>query len=81
MRKYYDKVTEFYYWNKMHHRRVDHIYKRYLFKIKDEYAHRMIRKGYADSENRSFGKYFDIERAFHGYPGPLTQKLNNYFKK
>jgi len=32
----------------------------------------MIKKGYENAENKSFGKYFDVERSFHGYPGPLT---------
>ena len=40
----------------------------------------MIRAGYGkDPDNKSFGKYFDIERAFHGYPGPLTNSLNHMF--
>lgn len=41
----------------------------------------MIKAGYSeDPWNKSFGKYFDIERGFHGYPGPLTKKLNKQFK-
>ena len=48
-----------------------------MWKIKPEFEDRMIRAGYGDDPwNKSFGKYFDIERGFHGYPGPLTKKVN-----
>jgi hypothetical protein len=41
----------------------------------------MIRAGYnKDVWTKSFGKYFDVERAFHGFPGPLTTNLNHLFK-
>lgn len=40
----------------------------------------MIKAGYGiDINKKSFGKYIDIERAFHGYPGPLTKKYNKKF--
>ena len=45
---------------------------RNLYKLKSEYEFRMIKKGYKDCETKSFGKYIDIERSFHGYTGPLT---------
>lgn len=54
--------------------------KRYLYKLKPEYEFRMIKKGYKNSKNKSFGKYVDVERSFFGIPGPLTTKLNNYYK-
>ena len=40
----------------------------------------MIRKGYNNPENKSFGKYIDVEKSFFGYPGPLTTKINNNYK-
>ena len=46
--------------------------KRYLYKLKKEYEHRMIRKGYSDT-SKSLGKYMDVERSFHRYPSPLTE--------
>lgn len=40
----------------------------------------MITAGYSqDIWEKSLGKYFDIERAFQGYPGPLTKNLNHHF--
>ena len=37
----------------------------------------MIRAGYGrDIQNKSLGKLMDVERAFHGLPGPLSVKLN-----
>lgn len=76
--KYYDKVTDFFFWNRIPAKeQVDYIFKRDLWKIKPEFEDRMIRAGYGqDPWNKSYGKYFDIERGFHGYPGPLTKKLN-----
>jgi hypothetical protein len=56
------------------------VLKRNLYKLKPEYEHRMIKKGYKDSKDKSFGKYIDVERSFFGTPGPLTSKLNNYYK-
>jgi len=80
--KYYEKVDNFFYWNKSPKKeQVDYVYQRHLWKLKPEHEHRMIRAGYGkDIDNKSMGKYFDIERAFHGYPGPLTSKLNHMFK-
>jgi len=80
--KYYERVDEFFYWNRSPKKeQVDYVYTRHLWKLKPEHEHRMIRAGYAgDIDNKSMGKYFDIERAFHGYPGPLTSKLNHMFK-
>lgn len=81
--KYYDKVDDFYLWNRLHAKeQVDYIFKKDAWKLKKEHEHRMIRKGYGgrDIMNKSLGKYFDIERAFHGYPGPLTTHLNHKFK-
>lgn len=60
---------------------VDHVYKRDVFKLKPEYEHRMIRKGYEDVGERSLGKYFDIDRAFQGFPSPLTNKLKQPFNR
>ena len=51
-----------------------------IFKLKPEHEHRMIRKGYRNSASKSMGKYFDIERAFQQYPGPVSKKLNHNFK-
>lgn len=79
--RYYDKVDDFFYWNRLFAKeQVDYIYKKDLWKLKPEHEHRMIRAGYGkDVDNKSLGKYFDIERAFHGYPGPLTKKFNHLF--
>ena len=75
-------MHDFYLWNRLHVKeQVDFIFKKDVWKLKDEYAGRMIRKGYRNSDTKSLGKYFDIERAFHGYPGPLTTKLNHLFTK
>ena len=70
--------TDFFFWNRIPAKeQVDYIFKRDLWKIKPEFEDRMIRAGYGkDPWNKSYGKYFDIERGFHGYPGPLTKKLN-----
>ena len=81
--RYYDKLQDFYYFNRMMHKNegVDRIYKKDLWKLKPEYEHRMIRKGYGgDIANKSLGKYFDIERAFQGYPGPWTKNVRHIFK-
>lgn len=51
---------------------TDHVNHKNMYKLKKEFEHRMIRKGYKNAKNKSMGKYFDIERSFHGYPGPLT---------
>ena len=41
----------------------------------------MITAGYGkDPKKKSIGKYMDIERAFQGYPGPLTKVLSPKFK-
>ena len=49
--------------------------------MKPQYEYRMITAGYGkDPKNKSLGKYFDIERAYHGYPGPLTKRYNHNFK-
>jgi len=79
--RYYEKVDDFFYWNRLFAKeQVDYIYKKDLWKLKPEYEDRMIRAGYGkDMDNKSLGKYFDIERAFHGYPGPLTKKFNHLF--
>jgi hypothetical protein len=58
------------------------VFKRHLWKLKPEFEDRMIRAGYGlDPDHKSFGKYFDIERAFQGFPGPLTRKYNPRFPK
>jgi len=63
--KYYEKVEDFYYWNRVPHKeQVDYVFKKQLYKLKTEWEHRMITAGYKNSENKSFGKYFDVERAF-----------------
>jgi hypothetical protein len=63
--KYYEKVDDFYYWNRIPHKeQVDYVFYKQLYKLKPEWEHRMIKAGYKNSENKSFGKYFDIERAF-----------------
>lgn len=73
--KFYEKKHKFFYWNRMHLMgTIDHCFHRNVYKLKKEYEHRMIRKGYKNASNKSLGKYFDIERSFHGYPGPLTIK-------
>ena len=79
--KYYDRVDRFYYWDRSKRRTefVNYVYKKDLFKLKKEYEGRMIRKGYQDAATKSMGKYFDIDRAFQGYPGPLTKKLKATF--
>ena len=73
----YDKVDGYFYWKKKKKNEVLH---RYLYKLKAEYEFRMIKKGYKDCEKKSFGKYIDVERSFHGYPGPLTTKININYK-
>ena len=78
--KYYEKVDKFFYFNRVRHKHADYIFTKDLWKLKPEYEHRMIRAGYGRDSNKSFGKYFDIERAFHGFPGPLTTHLNAKFK-
>lgn len=48
--------------------------------MKPQYEYRMIKAGYGNNVSaKSTGKYMDIERAFHGYPGPLTKKYNKKF--
>ena len=80
---YYTRVDDYFYWNRIPHKeQVDYVFKRELWKLKPEYEGRMIKAGYGnDPMNTSLGKYFDIERAFHGYPGPLTTKFNHKFSK
>ena len=81
--RYYDKVDDFYLWNRLHVKeQVDYIFKKDVWKLKPEYGERMIRKGYGVKNimSKSLGKYFDVERAFHGYPGPLTKNFNHRFK-
>jgi len=49
--------------------------------LKPEWEGRMIRAGYGrDIDKKSLGKLMDVERAFHGLPGPLSVKLNNDYK-
>mmetsp|Transcript_38951 Transcript_38951/g.59221 ORF Transcript_38951/g.59221 Transcript_38951/m.59221 type:complete len:100 (-) Transcript_38951:28-327(-) len=77
--QYYEKVDDFFYWNRIPHKeQVDYIFNRHLWKLKPEYEGRMITAGYADTE-KSLGKYFDIERSFHRFPGPLTTQFNHLF--
>jgi hypothetical protein len=79
--KYYEQVTDLFYWNQVPFKRAPYVFKRFLWKLKPEFEDRMIRAGYGrDTDNKSMGKYFDIERAFQGFPGPLTRKLNHRFK-
>jgi len=80
--KYYDRVSDFFYWNKVPVKQeVDYIFKRDLWKLKPQHEHRMIRAGYGpEPETKSLGKYVDIERAFHGFPGPLTTHYNHRFQ-
>lgn len=75
-------MDNYFFWNRVHAKeQVDYIYHKELWKLKPEYEYRMIRAGYGkDVWNKSLGKYFDIERAFHGYPGPLTKNLNHHFR-
>lgn len=77
--KYYEKVDDFFFWNRVHAKeQVDYVFKKDLWRLKPELEHRMIKAGYGkDADKKSFGKYFDIERAFHVFPGPLTTKLNH----
>ena len=80
--KYYEKVDGFFYWNRtMAKEQVDYVFYKHLYKLKKEYEYRMIRSGYQNPEKKSFGKYFDIERAFQGYPGPITTNVNNHLFK
>ena len=73
--KLYDKMDSFFYWNRMKvQTAVQVVVHRHLYKLKPEFEHRMIRKGYRDAKDKSLGKYMDIERSFHGYPGPLTTR-------
>lgn len=64
--KYYDKVDDYFYWNRIQHKeQTDYVYKKDLWKLKKEYEGRMITAGYGkDPWNKSLGKYMDIERAF-----------------
>ena len=63
--QYYEKVDDFYYWNRVPHKeQVDYVFYKQLYKLKPEYEDRMITAGYKNAETKSFGKYFDIERAF-----------------
>lgn len=80
--KYYEKVTDFFFWNRVWAKeQTDYIYNKDIWKLKPEFEYRMILAGYGkDIDNKSLGKYFDIERAYHGYPGPLTTKLNSKFQ-
>ena len=81
--QYYEKVVDQYYWDRSKIRSmfVDYVYKRDVFKLKPEYEHRMITKGYEDAGEKSLGKYFDIDRAFQGFPSPLTNRLKHPFEK
>ena len=81
MLQYYDLVDKFYFWDRSkHHEWVDYPFTKDMFKLKPEYESKMIRIGYRDAGSKSMGKYLDIERAFQGYPGPLTVALNHHFK-
>ena len=63
--KYYEKVDGFFYWNRtMAKEQVDYVFYKHLYKLRKEYEYRMIKSGYQNPEKKSFGKYFDIERAF-----------------
>ena len=79
--KYYDKIDKFYFWNRVHAKeQVDYVFHKHVWKLKQSYEYRMIRAGYGqDPDNKSLGKYFDVERSFHGYPGPVTNKYNFLF--
>lgn len=79
--KYYTKVDESFYWNRSKHRNEnsDHSFMKDVFRIRPEFRERMIRKGYQDAATKSMGKYFDIERAHQGWPGPLTTDLRPDF--
>ena len=80
--KYYDHVMESFYWNRSKYRSElsDHSFMKDIYRLKPEFRHRMITKGYQDSATKSMGKYFDIERAFQGWPGPLTAELRADFR-
>lgn len=79
--KFYDRVTSYHYWDRSkHHEQAERAFRKEVYKLKPEFEHRMIRKGYKDSQSKSFGKYFDIERAFQGFPGPLTVRHNHEFR-
>ena len=81
--KYYDRVDEYIIWDRSKFKEggVDYPYQKDVFKLKPEFEHRMIKKGYKDAATKSMGKYFDIERSVNGVPGPLTKKLHKLFKK
>ena len=66
--EYYEEVINLFYWNKWrllndlpYH--SGEIYHRYVYRLKPEYSHRQIKRGYGDkSKGKKMVKYFNIER-------------------
>jgi hypothetical protein len=73
--QYYERVDIFFYWNRSKSKeQIDYVHHKELWKLKKEYEGRMITAGYGkDPFTKSSGKYADIEKAFLGYPGPVTK--------
>ena len=45
--KYYDKVDDFFFWNRVHAKeQVDYVFKKNVWKLKPQHEHRMIKAGY-----------------------------------
>lgn len=67
--KYYERVDGYWYMNNAMHVKFyyRHAALKEIFRLKKEYRHRMIKKGYSLGHPQSMGVLHDLDKKYHGY--------------